>query len=156
MTNTDNKGDVRAVDEYRAEPFGLYVARPTPGRKDFAYLESWLLPDLGLRVTDFHFTAGHERDQDFYLDIVQIDVDGPRWRTRDLYLDLVLRTGKDVVLLDADELIAATTAGLLTEEDAVYAVQTAAATAAALAAHGHDLRRWLATRDVTLRWKRRP
>ena len=47
-TNTDPKGIVRAVDEYVVQPWGLYVARPTPGRVQFHYLESWLLPSLGL------------------------------------------------------------------------------------------------------------
>ena len=39
---------------------------------------------------------GHERDQDFYLDVLEIDrYDGPdgRWRLTDLDLDIVLRTG---------------------------------------------------------------
>ena len=153
--NVDNKGIVRAVDEYRVEPFGLYMARPTPGRKNFSYLESWLLPEFGLRISDFHFTPGHERDQDFYLDVVQIGVDGGTWTTRDLYLDLVLRTGKAVTLMDTEELMAATTQGLISEQDAAWAVRTATAAATALAAHGYDLRRWLATRHITLTWRRR-
>ena len=45
------------------------MARPTPGREQFHYLESWLLPSLGLRVSVFHFNPGHERDQDYYLDV---------------------------------------------------------------------------------------
>ena len=49
-TNTDPKGIVRAVDEYLVTPWGLYMARPTPGRTQFHYLESWLLPSLGLRA----------------------------------------------------------------------------------------------------------
>ena len=68
-TNTDPKGIVRAVDEYAVQPWGLYLARPTPGRAQFHYLESWLLPSLGLRATIFHFNPGHERDQDYYLDV---------------------------------------------------------------------------------------
>ena len=54
-SNTDPKGIVRAVDEYAVHPWGLYLARPTPGRAQFHYLESWLLPSLGLRATIFHF-----------------------------------------------------------------------------------------------------
>ncbi len=54
--NIDPKGIARSVEEYRVEPFGLYMARPTPGRAQFHYLESWLLPDLGLRITDFWFS----------------------------------------------------------------------------------------------------
>lgn len=155
MTNTDPKGVVRDVEEYRLEPFGLYMARPTPGRRQFHYLESWLLPSLGLRITDFWFTEGHERDQDFYLDVVQLDTGRQRWVARDLYLDLVLRVGKDVAVLDTDELIAATTAGLVTAAEAVGAVETAYTTVDALASNGYDLRRWLATRDVELTWRRR-
>jgi len=68
-TNTDPKGIVRAVDEYSERPWGLYLARPTPGRAQFHYLESWLLPSLGLRATVFHFNPGHQRDQDYYLDV---------------------------------------------------------------------------------------
>ena len=68
-TNTDPKGIVRAVDVYTVEPWGLYMARPTPGRAQFHYLESWLLPSLGLRATVFHFNPGYELDQDYYLDV---------------------------------------------------------------------------------------
>ena len=60
---------MRAVDVYTVTPWGLYMARPTPGRAQFHYLESWLLPSLGLRATVFHFNPGYERDQDFYLDV---------------------------------------------------------------------------------------
>lgn len=155
MTNTDPKGIVRAVEEYRVEPFGLYLARPAPGRASFHYIESWLLPALGLRVTDFWFNPGRERDQDFYLDVVDIQQSGDRWRARDLYLDLVLREGKGAEVLDADELLSATTAGLITEADAAHALEVAFATVDALARHGHDLGRWLSTLDIGLTWRRR-
>jgi len=80
MTNTDPKGFVREVEEYRVEPFGLYMARPVVGRAKVAYLESWLLPELGLRISDWHFQPGHERDQDFYLDIARIEPGPEVWR----------------------------------------------------------------------------
>ena len=106
-TNTDPKGEVRDVDVYTVQPWGLYVARPTPGRAQFRYLESWLLPALGLRATVFHFNPGHERDQDFYLDVGDYTA-GPRcWHSHDHYLDLVVRTGAGVELADTDELLTA-------------------------------------------------
>src|SRR5882757_3226812 len=37
MATVDPKGFVRQVDEYRIEPFGLYVARPVVGHKDLAW-----------------------------------------------------------------------------------------------------------------------
>ncbi len=88
-TNTDPKGIVRAVDEYTVKPWGLYMARPTPGRAQFHYLESWLLPSLGLRASIFHFNPGHELDQDYYLDVGRY-TPGPKvWQSEDHYLDLV-------------------------------------------------------------------
>ncbi|MEU6646007.1 DUF402 domain-containing protein [Saccharomonospora sp. NPDC046836] len=155
-TNTDPKGIVRAVEEYRIEPFGLYMARQAPGRTQFDYLESWLLPSLGLRVTDFWFTPGHERDQDFYLDVVTIETEGDTWLATDLYLDLVLRGGRDVQVLDTDELLAAVAGGLVRPEQACHALETTYATVDALARHGYDLAAWLSTVDISLTWRRHP
>ena len=104
-TNTDNKGVVRAVDVYTLRPWGLYMARPTPGRAQFHYLESWLLPSLGLRANVFHFNPGHEREQDFYLDVGEVTAGPEVWRTEDHYLDLVVHTGDRTELLDVDELL---------------------------------------------------
>ncbi len=152
-TNTDPKGFVRAVDEYRLCPWGLYMARPTPGRAQFHYLESWLLPDLGLRANVFHFNPGYERDQDHYLDVTTVTVDGDRWMTEDHYLDLVVRTGRGTELVDVDELLEAHRLGRMSSETAEQALGTAFAAVAGLAAHGHDLNAWLASTGVELSWR---
>jgi predicted RNA-binding protein associated with RNAse of E/G family len=144
---------VRAVDVYTTQPWGLYLARPTPGRAQFHYLESWLLPSLNLRVTVFHFNPGHERDQDFYLDVGRYTPGPERWYSEDHYLDLVVRTGTDVELADVDELLTAARAGLLTPEAAEQAVVTAAATIDGLARHDYHLDRWLAGHGMTLSWR---
>jgi predicted RNA-binding protein associated with RNAse of E/G family len=154
MTNTDPKGIVRTVEEYRVEPFGLYMARPAPGRTQFDYLESWLLPHLGLRVTDFHFTPGHHRDQDFYLDVVDVNVAGPRWRTVDLYLDLALATRSRLDLIDVAELLAALGAGLLDAATAERAVRTAQQAVEGIAAAGYELDGWLRPKGIGLTWRR--
>ncbi|TDL05673.1 DUF402 domain-containing protein [Mycolicibacterium obuense] len=152
-TNTDPKGVVRVVDVYDLHPWGLYMARPAPGRAQFGYLESWLLPALNLRVTVFHFHPGHERDQDFYLD-VGVYTPGPQlWIGEDHYLDLVLRTGRGVDVTDVDELVAALGDGLLDPGDAERAIHTAVHTVEALARHGYDLDRWLTTIGITLTWR---
>ena len=109
---------MRAVDEYTVQPWGLYMARPTPGRAQFHYLESWLLPSLGLRATVFHFNPGHERDQDYYLDVGRYTPGASVWHSEDHYLDLVVRTGDGVELSDVDELLTAVRHGLLTPETA--------------------------------------
>ncbi len=132
---------------------GLYMARPTPGREQFHYLESWLLPTLGLRANIFHFNPGHERDQDFYLDVGTIAVDGNLWRTEDHYLDLVVHTGERTELIDVDELLEANQIGLVTAEVAESAIHTAVAAIEGLARHGHDLHAWLGSNNIELSWR---
>jgi predicted RNA-binding protein associated with RNAse of E/G family len=153
-TNTDPKGIVREVDEYRVEPFGLYLARPTPGRAQFHYLESWLLPDLGMRITDFWFQPGYERDQDFYLDVVKVRREGDVWVSTDLYLDIMLREKSGLDVIDSDELLDASAAGLLPTADALRALENTYAAVDGLASHGYDLGAWLCTKDITLTWRR--
>jgi predicted RNA-binding protein associated with RNAse of E/G family len=138
---------------YTVEPWGLYLARPTPGRAQFHYLESWLLPPLGLRVTIFHFNPGHEREQDFYLDVGLFTAGETRWYSEDHYLDLVLRTGIGVELHDVDELMTAVRHGLLSPETAEQAIETAASTIDGLARNGYDLNRWLAGNGMALTWR---
>jgi predicted RNA-binding protein associated with RNAse of E/G family len=143
---------VRAVDVYTVEPWGLYMARPTPGRAQFHYMESWLLPSAGLRATVFHFNPGHELDQDYYLD-VGVYIPGPSvWHSEDHYLDLVVRTGVGVELSDVDELLTAVRHGLLTPEVGERAVQTAVSAIDGLSRHDYNLNRWLAGSGMALRW----
>lgn len=152
-TNTDPKGIVRAVDIYTLQPWGLYMARPTPGRAQFHYLESWLLPTLQLRANVFHWNVGHERDQDFYLDIGDIAVDGDTWHTVDHYIDLVVHTGVGTDLLDVDELLEAHRIGLIAVDTATDAIRSAADALQGLARHGHDLHAWLASNGMELSWR---
>ena len=144
---------MRAVDVYTVQPWGLYLARPTPGRAQFHYLESWLLPSLNLRATIFHFNPGHEREQDFYLDVGRF-TPGPRcWTSEDHYLDVVVRTNIGVEVCDIDELLTAVRQDLLSAEDGEQAVRTALDTVASLAKHDYDLHRWLAGLGMTLTWR---
>jgi predicted RNA-binding protein associated with RNAse of E/G family len=154
-TNIDPKGFIRPVDEYRVEPFGLYLGRRMQDHPRMEWVESWLLPELGIRVTDWWWRPGHERDQDFYLDIVDIRRDGDIWRTVDHYLDIVVRTGRDSTVIDLDEYISAVAGGLLDSSAAERALDTSFRVLSGLAAHGHDLDAWLSEFGVTLSWRRK-
>ena len=151
-TNTDPKGFVRTVDLYREAPYGLYLSRGMPDHPTLTHLRSWLLPALGIRVTDFSWKPGEERVQDHYIDIVDVTHDGTTWWTEDHYVDLVVHTGEHTEVLDLDELAEAVAAGLLDPVRAERALTTSHRTLAGLAAHGHDLDVWLATHDVALSW----
>jgi hypothetical protein len=154
-TNTDPKGFVRSVSEYRVEPFGLYVSRKMVGHPKLEWVESWLLPELGIRVTDWWFTPGNERDQDFYIDIVDVRRDGEVWRTVDHYLDIVVRVGRDSEIIDLDEYVEAIAAGLLDPAAAERALAASYRALTGLTAHGHDVNAWLGTLGMPLSWRRR-
>lgn len=141
---------MRAVDEYTVHPWGLYLARPTPGRAQFHYLESWLLPSLGLRATVFHFNPSHKRDHDYYLDVGEYTPGPSVWRSEDHYLDIEVRTGGGAELADVDELLDAVRHGLLTPTVAEQAVRHAVDAVEGLARNGYDLTRWLATKGMEL------
>lgn len=151
-TNTDPKGVLRTVDVYTVEPWGLYMARPAPGRTQFHYLESWLLPSLDLRATVFHFNPGYELEQDFYLDVGRYTPGRDTWHAEDHYLDLVVRTGQGAELSDIDELLTAVRHGLLSPEDGERAVRSAVAAVDGLARNDYDLHRWLAGNGMAVTW----
>ncbi|WP_433193270.1 DUF402 domain-containing protein [Nocardia sp. CA-107356] len=153
LTNTDPKGFVRPVERYRAEPWGLYMAR-TSDHPQFHYIESWLLPELSIRVTVFHYHPAHRRDQDYYVDLGQFTrIEPKKWKSVDHYLDIVVRSERETELLDVDELLAAHTAGMITLAEATAAIEHASMAIDGIAANGYSLERWLATLDITLTWQ---
>ena len=150
-TNTDPKGFLREVDTFKVTDFGLYMARGA-NHPQFGYLESWLLPELGLRANIFHYREGEEREQDFYFDVADIDVEGGVWHTRDLYVDLVSQTGNPIDVVDIDELAAATSAGLISAEEAEKAIDVTLAAVEGITRHGDDAMEWLRTLGIELTW----
>jgi uncharacterized protein len=129
------------------------MARPTPGRAQFHYLESWLLPTLGLRASIFHFNAGYEKDQDHYLDVGRFVPGETAWTAEDHYLDLVVRNDRGVELEDVDELLDAVRHSLLSTADAERAIDTAVAAIDGLARYGYRLNDWTASLGMPLTWR---
>jgi uncharacterized protein len=153
MTNTDPKGVVRAVDLYERTDFGLYMARPLDGHPEIAYFRSWLLPDLGLRVSRWAAHPGKRLDHDVYIDVVDIEPaaePGGVWRTVDLYLDVLVRDHEDLRVLDTDEVLAAGAAGLIDEAAALRAFERTFAAVDGIAAAGYNVETWL---KIPLTWR---
>ncbi|GGK67862.1 DUF402 domain-containing protein [Nocardia camponoti] len=153
MTNTDPKGFVREVEVYREEPWGLYMGRHSD-HPHFHYIESWLLPDLSLRASKLYFNPGVERLQDIYIDIGTFTRETPTlWRAVDHYLDVLERTGRDVRLIDIDELLVAHSTGLLDATEVQAAIETATNAIDGIAANGYSIDAWLASKNMTLTWR---
>lgn len=152
--NVDPKGFVRDVDVFQVHPFGLYMARGADHPR-FGYLESWLLPSVGLRANIFHFRPGVAADSDRYLDVAEVTPGAPDepgvWRTRDLYLDLLVRDGRTRVD-DADELAAAIAAGVVDAGAGAWAIDRALDALAGITAHGGDADAWLASVGCPVTW----
>jgi uncharacterized protein len=152
-SNTDPKGFLRGVDEYRVTPHGLYMYRPVPGHPQLSAFESWFVPKHGVRVTRQSWHSGHERDYDFYVDVVEISAIGTMWKTIDLYLDLIVRTGRSVTVLDSDELLGAVQHNIISPERAQWALETTYQAVSGISAHGHDVVRWLAASGCPTTWR---
>ena len=149
--NIDPKGFVREVDVYRQTDFGLYMSRGADHPR-FGYLESWLLPGLGLRANIFHFRPGIEEHQEFYLDVAETTQRDGVWTTRDLYVDLISNTGEPVEVVDIDELAAATSTGYITAADAEKAIEATLNAVEGITRHGDDAMAWLASAGAPLTW----
>jgi predicted RNA-binding protein associated with RNAse of E/G family len=118
-------------------------------------MESWLLPEVGLRITDWFYRPGREWEDHFYIDVVRIDIDARCWRTEDHYLDLIVRPGRGVDVVDTDELLHAVLSGMLDPATAQAALDTTYRTLDGLARHGYRLERWLPTVGASPTWSRR-
>ncbi|MCE5292745.1 MAG: DUF402 domain-containing protein [Nocardiaceae bacterium] len=151
-TNIDPKGFVRPVEKYLRKPWGLYMGREAD-HANFHYIESWLLPSLGLRVTIFHFHPYKRRDQNYYIDIGDFTPGKEVWHSTDHYLDIVVRTGRNAELLDVDELLAAQRAGLIDPATAEKAIDKAVTAMTGIAQHGYRLESWLSSLGIDLTWR---
>lgn len=151
-TNIDPKGFSRNVDSFRTTEFGLYMARGAD-HPNFGYLESWLLPEMNLRANIFHYRDGVQDTEELYFDVAEIKVDeNGVWTTRDLYVDLTWNSGEAVEVLDIDELAAATSAGLISADDAELAIDATLAAVEGITRHGDDPIAWLRAKGIELDW----
>ncbi|GAA4445199.1 DUF402 domain-containing protein [Actinokineospora soli] len=151
-TNIDPKGFVRLVDEYRHVGSGLYMARPVDGHRRIAYFESLLLPEMGLRVSRWRGRPGVDLGHDHYIDVVDISVHDDIWQTVDLYLDILVRTGRSAWVEDNDELLAAVRAGVIDLGAGERALTRAQRAVAGIAHAGYDVDAWLATHGIVAPW----
>ncbi|MCS4534935.1 DUF402 domain-containing protein [Corynebacterium sp. HS2168-gen11] len=153
--NIDPKGFHRSVDTFRETEFGLYMARGAD-HQFFGYVESWLLPKLGLRINIFHYRDGVQQTEkfyDFYIDVVDIAVDTAGvWTTRDLYVDLLWNIDTQVEVVDIDELAAATSEGLITADDAEKAIETTLMAVDGITRYGDNPLEWIKSQGYELDW----
>ncbi|QDZ43508.1 DUF402 domain-containing protein [Corynebacterium sp. sy039] len=151
LINIDPKGIERQVDIFRNTNDGLYMARGA-NHPQFGYLESWLLPRVGLRANIFHYRPNIVRREDLYFDLVSITEHEGIWQTRDLYLDLLWTRGNPVRIDDVDELMAAIAAGFIDAVEAEKAINNALSAVDGIARNDDDPLRWLSAIGFNVSW----
>lgn len=143
------------VDRYEQGDGWLYMARPFEGHPHIAYMEAYLLPSLGLQVNRWgHHPGSAYAWYDFYIDVMAFEVGEGCWTTRDFYLDVVVLEGRAAQVADTDEYLEALKAGLLTVDEASYALTHTHALLNGLAKRGYSLQGWLEVQGVKLTWRR--
>lgn len=157
--NIDPKGFHRKVDSFELISDRCLYMRRGMDHPKFGYLESYLLPDEGLRLSIYHFRPGVPEEHIRYVDIVDIDRPEPNvWRTRDLYLDILARgnypNAHTIAVDDADELADAIASGVLSKEDGTVAMDTAFKAIADIAGHRGVIEDWLESLGYTISWAR--
>nr|WP_255497423.1 DUF402 domain-containing protein [Pseudonocardia sp. SID8383] len=132
------------------------MSRPVVARPNAWWIETWVLPELGVCLSDWQWRPGHERDQDVYVDVAAITREGRRLHMTDLYLDLVVRRGRGTDVIDVDEFVAAVAQGLVGTDLAEYALERSHAVLDGLVRHDHDHVAWLASLGIDLGPRDRP
>ena len=145
---------IRPVDVYQEHPHGLFVARPFTQHPRIAYWQAHLLPELGIQLCRYTLHAG--RPFDYYIDIASISREGEVWQMRDHYLDVLVWDRLRAEIVDTDELVASVKGGLISQGEALAAVERLHTLLNGLARHRYDVNAWLAEAGVTLDWQNEP
>ncbi|MGO1948021.1 MAG: DUF402 domain-containing protein [Mycobacteriaceae bacterium] len=156
--NIDPKGFSRPVDRWERTDRALYMARPADHPR-FGYLESWLIPDLGIRVSRFHFREGEGGTfpgQELYVDIADItvgdgDTDGDVWHSTDLYVDVVTYAGGRWEILDLEELGGALAHGHVDADTTSRALESSQRLVSGMLTAG-GVEEWLAAEGISVGW----
>ena len=94
-----------------------------------------------------------ENREDIYFDVADINVDEDGvWTTRDLYVDLLWNDGEAVEVVDIDELAAATSAGLISAEEAERAIDATLVAVEGITRFGDSPMEWLKSKGISLDW----
>lgn len=134
------------------EPWGLRTECPSPDDPVADSEVTWLVPQLGLRLTYHRPRSRHARRGPSRLTAVRVRSDHHAWWTTDLLLSLEVHHGTSTRIARVAEFSEAVTTGLLSPGDADLALGVVHRTLAAITQQRHDLRGWLTSVGITDRW----
>ncbi|MDI2029815.1 hypothetical protein QFW96_14380 [Saccharopolyspora sp. TS4A08] len=141
-------GQVHRLEVCHVERWGLAVECPTP---DHDVEITWLLADLGLRLTRLRPRNRHSRPGPSTLTAVTIHRDTRSWATADLLLSLEVPDAGRPRIARAAEFASAVAAGAIRQSEADYAFRTVHRTLDEISMH-RSINQWLAYRGIFDPW----
>ncbi|MBV8931574.1 MAG: hypothetical protein JOZ47_22205 [Kutzneria sp.] len=147
-----SSGASRSLTTCQVEWWGLRMECPTP-EDPFSDCEvTWLLPELGLRLTHQRSRSRHGRSAPTTLTAVKVDRDSRSWRTTDLLLGLAVPEGATARIVRLEDFAAAVAGRVLRPGDADLALRTVHRTLEEISHFRHDINAWLNHLDILDVW----
>ena len=144
-------GGARQLDVCRVEPWGLSLECPTPEDPLADGEVTWLMADLGLKLTRFRPRRRHSRRGPSLLTAVHVERDTRSWTTTDLLLGLEVPDRGPARIAHYEEFAEAVQQGMIRLNQADYALRTVHRTLEEVSLH-RDLNQWLAHRGIFEIW----
>ncbi|MFR9730094.1 hypothetical protein ACL03H_12765 [Saccharopolyspora sp. MS10] len=146
-----HSGAVVPLDRCQVERWGLSIERATPEDPAHDGEVTWLMPELGLRLTRRRSRRRHSRREPSRLTVVRIERGARSWVTTDLLLGLQIPDQGAARIVQAEEFATAISAGMIRLSEADYALRTAHRTLEEITQH-RDINQWLAYRGIFDLW----
>jgi uncharacterized protein len=148
---THPSGRVDQLEICEVEPWGLMVVYLLPQDPYHDMEITWLLTELGLRMTRLRPRDEHAPGSPSALTAVSIQRDTRSWATTDLVLGLELRERARPRVTRAAEFASAVVQGAIRKDEADYAFATVHRTLDEIIRH-RSINQWLAHRGIFEPW----
>ncbi len=146
-----SSGAVVPLDRCQVEHWGLSLECATPEDPAHEGEVTWLMPDLGLRLTRRRSRRRHSRREPSMLTVVHVERDTRSWTVTDLLLGLQVPDHGSARIVQAEEFATAISAGMIRLSEADYALRTVHRTFEEISRH-RDINQWLAHRGIFELW----
>lgn len=133
------------------ERWGLSLECPTPEDPAHDGEIIWLLPELGVRMTQYRPRSRHARRGSSLVTAARIEWNTRSWTTTDLLLGLEIPEQGTARVIQSEDFASAVSDGAIRLSEADYALRTVLRTFDEIRLH-RDLNQWLAHRGVFDPW----
>lgn len=146
-----SSGTRQQLTHCNIEQWGLSIECPTHEDPSYDGEVTWLLPDLGLRLSQYRPRRRHARRASSSLTAIHLERDTRSWRVTDLLLGLEIPDQGSARIIRSEDFAAAVAGGVIRLSEADYALRTVHRTLEEISMH-RDLQQWLGHRGIFDAW----